>query len=462
MKKISKCKYCNSTELESDDVRGVIYCIKCGKVIEDNAIAKDVTFHNSRVQGTFVDERSNTFIGPSKQIIFILIENKFLTDPEALKKAKIHKLLTDYGFRLNMKAEDINSAKRVYTLAQEHNFIQGRRSILVAGAALYIICRKSKFPHMLIDIAECLNVSLYSLAACYIKLVKLLQWSDQIPPIDPSLYIHKYCSKLDFGEKYKDVANTALKCLQSFRKDWITQGRRPAGLCGAAIKIAASLHGFNRTNKQIIDVVKVCEETVKKRIDEFKATPVACLTQGDFEAIDFEKDSRPSMDPTSFKTRKDLFGIEMKKELKELTGNPDILHKELKNTEIEMENELKAKNQEQASGISQSNISVEKSQEEEVKESQLVLIIPPEEIKIRESSNALLVRKGEELSDFEEDEIATYILSEKEKNLKAAIWEMQNKEWCEKQEGKKRPIKEKKHKEEKKEGKNYKIIINRN
>jgi transcription factor IIIB subunit 2 len=30
-------------------------------------------------------------------------------------------------------------------------------------------------------------------------------------------------------------------------RSWITTGRRPNGLCGAAILIAAKIHGFRRT-----------------------------------------------------------------------------------------------------------------------------------------------------------------------------------------------------------------------
>ena len=42
-------------------------------------------------------------------------------------------------------------------------------------------------------------------------------------------------------------------------RSWIALGRRPNGLCGAAIFIASKMHGFKRTRAQIADVVHVCE-----------------------------------------------------------------------------------------------------------------------------------------------------------------------------------------------------------
>ena len=59
---------------------------------------------------------------------------------------------------------------------------------------------------------------------------------------------------------------------------WITTGRRPNGLCGSAILIAARVLGFRRSTSQIVRVAHVCEETIRKRLSEFKHTNMAQLT----------------------------------------------------------------------------------------------------------------------------------------------------------------------------------------
>ncbi len=50
---------------------------------------------------------------------------------------------------------------------------------------------------------------------------------------------------------------TALRLVSRMKKDWMHFGRRPSGLCGAALLIAARLHRFNRTVADVIKVVKV-------------------------------------------------------------------------------------------------------------------------------------------------------------------------------------------------------------
>ena len=137
------------------------------------------------------------------------------------------------------------------------------------------------------------------LGACYLKFVKYLHLD--LPLIDPSLFIHRFCAKLEFGDKAHSVSITALRLLQRMKRDWMTYGRRPNSLCGAAILIAARYHGFKRTTSQIVQSVHVSDETIRKRLEEFKKTAVANLTREEFERIDLEKDIKEELDPPSFK-----------------------------------------------------------------------------------------------------------------------------------------------------------------
>jgi transcription factor IIIB subunit 2 len=50
-----------------------------------------------------------------------------------------------------------------------------------------------------------------------------------------------------------NVAKTALHLVSRMRADWINTGRRPAGICGACLLLAARVHGFHRTRAQVIE-----------------------------------------------------------------------------------------------------------------------------------------------------------------------------------------------------------------
>lgn len=113
---------------------------------------------------------------------------------------------------------------------------------------------------------------------------------------DPCLYIHRFAHKLELGEKTHEVSMTALRLVARMKRDWIHHGRRPAGLCGAALLVAARLHNFNRSVREVARVVKLSEGTVRKRLGDFKDTPSSRLTIDEFLKIDLEQEH----DPPSF------------------------------------------------------------------------------------------------------------------------------------------------------------------
>uniref|UniRef100_A0A3Q2QJL9 Transcription factor TFIIB cyclin-like domain-containing protein n=1 Tax=Fundulus heteroclitus TaxID=8078 RepID=A0A3Q2QJL9_FUNHE len=86
---------------------------------------------------------------------------------------------------------------------------------------------------------------------------------------------------------------TALRLVQRMKRDWMHTGRRPSGLCGAALLVAAHLHDFRRTIKEIVNVVKVCETTLRKRLVEFEDTPASQLTVEEFMKVDLDQECDP-------------------------------------------------------------------------------------------------------------------------------------------------------------------------
>ena len=108
--------------------------------------------------------------------------------------------------------------------------------------------------------------------------------------MDPSLYIQRFAAQLDFGPKTLAVANTALRIVQRMGRDWIHTGRRPSGISGASLLIAARMHGFETTPQDIVQVVRVCDSTLRQRLSEFAdTTAAASVTVG--ELLDGDKNA---------------------------------------------------------------------------------------------------------------------------------------------------------------------------
>lgn len=89
---------------------------------------------------------------------------------------------------------------------------------------------------MLIDFSDVLQTNVFVLGHTFAKFCLLLNL--RLPYVDPSLYIQRFAAKLEFEEKTHAVSNTALRLVQRMKRDWMQTGRRPSGVCGAALFIA--------------------------------------------------------------------------------------------------------------------------------------------------------------------------------------------------------------------------------
>ncbi|KGG51450.1 subunit Brf1 of transcription factor TFIIIB complex [Mitosporidium daphniae] len=303
----SGCLACGANEIEYDQAQGNSFCTICGTVLEENAIVSEITFSESAsgasvMQGQFVPEKSTALLGMLGGVMPLKggvspgssYRRYQPSDSREVTICQARLRLQALGFALGMSEHHINAAHRWFILAYQHQFTRGRRSQAVAAGCLYIVCRQEKTPHMLLDFSDVLRVNVFALGSVFLKLCRLLNLD--LPLVDPSLYIGRFASRLEFGEKTSMVTATALRLVSRMKRDWIQTGRRPAGVCGACLLIAARIYGFSRSQKEILAVVRVCDMTLRRRLEEFSRTPSSKLTPEEFHGVWLEEE----IDPPSF------------------------------------------------------------------------------------------------------------------------------------------------------------------
>jgi transcription factor IIIB subunit 2 len=202
--------------------------------------------------------------------------------------------ITQVASTLRLPPLYIDRAYRLYQLALQRNFTFGRRQTHVVATCLYIICRQEKSPHLLIDFSDALQVNVYVLGKAFLQFSRVLNLN--LPVVDPSLYIHRYAGKLDFGDKMNSVVTTTLRIVTRLKKDWIAMGRRPDGVCAAALLIASRAHDFNVSQENIAVLFRIAQDTLRRRLVEFKNTPSAQLNLQQFHTHDTDVE----FDPPSF------------------------------------------------------------------------------------------------------------------------------------------------------------------
>ncbi|XP_016358982.1 transcription factor IIIB 90 kDa subunit isoform X1 [Sinocyclocheilus anshuiensis] len=339
-----QCKSCGGADIDTDPARGSAVCTACGSVLEDNIIVSEVQFVEnsggvSSAVGQFVsaDGTSKAPVLGSGFHTSLGKESRAQTLQNG--KRQIHNL----GSQLQLNQHCLDTAFNFFKMVVSKHLTRGRKMTHVIAACLYLVCRTEGTPHMLLDLSDLLQVNVYILGKTFLLLAREL--CINAPAVDPCLYIPRFAHMLEFGEKTHEVSMTALRLLQRMKRDWMHTGRRPSGLCGAALLVAARMHEFRRTVKEVISVVKVCEATLRKRLTEFEETPTSALTIDEFMRVDLEKEC----DPPSFvagqkKLKMQQLEQELAKKLEEYQG-------EINSYRDEIETQLAASSRTKLRGI---------------------------------------------------------------------------------------------------------------
>ncbi|KAF4089885.1 hypothetical protein AMELA_G00043380 [Ameiurus melas] len=332
---MQRCKNCGGTEVDVDQARGEAVCMGCGSVLEDNIIVSEVMFVESSAGassavGQFVSSDSQ---GNVPSLGGNLMGMGKESRAQTLQNAKRN--INHLGRQLQMNQHCLDTAFNFYKMALCKHLTRGRKSAHVIAACLYLVCRTEGTPHMLLDLSDLLQVNVYVLGRTFLVLAREL--CINAPAIDPCLYIPRFSHMLEFGEKSHEVSMTAMRLVQRMKRDWMHTGRRPSGLCGAALLVAARMHEFRRTIKDVIGVVKVCEATLRKRLNEFEDTPTSELTIDEFMRVDLDQEC----DPPSFKDGQRKLRLQKIEE--ELAKKIDDVQGEISGYQDEIEMELESR-----------------------------------------------------------------------------------------------------------------------
>ncbi|NXJ47238.1 TF3B factor, partial [Spizaetus tyrannus] len=484
------CAACGCSEIEVDAARGDAVCTGCGSVLEDNIIVSEVQFVENSGGGSSAVGQFVSLDGAGKTPTLgggfhanLGKESRAQTLQNG--KRQIHHL----GNQLQLNQHCLDTAFNFFKMAVSKHLTRGRKMTHVIAACLYLVCRTEGTPHMLLDLSDLLQVNVYVLGKTFLLLAREL--CINAPAIDPCLYIPRFAHMLEFGDKNHEVSMTALRLLQRMKRDWMHTGRRPSGLCGAALLVAARMHDFRRTVKEVIRVVKVCESTLRKRLTEFEDTPTSQLTIDEFMKIDLEEEC----DPPSFTAGQKKLKIQqlekaLSKKLEDFEGEISSYQDEI---EIELENsrpkakgvfanftkddsiedntssilgEEEAEDEELEAAANHLNKDfynelhekdrVKKNEDGECKNGNEVLVRPPAlesllgplptaaSLGITESIKECISAKDREpgentgdgeldLSGIDDSEIDRYILNETEAQIKAELWMKENADYLKEQ-----------------------------
>lgn len=287
------CDHCLRNVSGTRIDEGQLCCEYCGKVLEECFLSNEPTFQKGAAG-------QSKFSGNLIRAVNEMADSRQRTTDRATEN--IRNLCRNLGMDDYSVAD---AAVKFYIIGLEKNFTRGRRSELVQAACLYLAFRDNDKPYLLIDFSNAIRTNVYALGSVFLQLLKVLRLEEH--PIarklvDPSLFIFKFTHTL-LKQRNVAVSESALNILSDMKRNWMQTGRKPSGLCGAALYMAALANGFPCSKSDVLRVVHVCEATLTKRLIEFENTESSSLTIDELNAMAKEHENRPIKIPNGEPTK---------------------------------------------------------------------------------------------------------------------------------------------------------------
>ncbi len=290
--KQKKCPECGSTKLVRVYERAELVCAGCGFIIHDKImdmgpewrafdqeqrdrrgrVGAPMTFTiHDKGLSTMIDWRDRDSHGkdltPKRraQIYRLRKWQRRIRVSDATERnlafalSEVDRMSSHLGLPRNVR----ETAAVIYRRAVEERLIRGRSIEGVAAAALYAACRECKVPRTLDEIADVSRVSKKEIGRSYRFISRELLI--HLRPTSPIDYIPRFGSELELSG---EAQSKAIELLKEASKKGLTSGRGPTGVAAAAIYIASVLCSERRTQRDVADVARVTEVTVRNRYKE--------------------------------------------------------------------------------------------------------------------------------------------------------------------------------------------------
>ena len=288
----TRCNECGNQEVIRDNTRGEVICRNCGLVIDAHIVDQGpewraftteerekrsrvgspmtYTVHDKGLS-TMIDWRNRDAYGkklaPSRRAqIYRLRKWQIRTRVHssidrnlAYAMSELDRLTSQLGVPRPVK----EAAAILYRRAIEHRLIRGRSIEAMIASCVYAACRLRQVPRTLDEIAHHSRINRKELGRCYRLLLRELEV--RIPIASPTDFIPRFAQSLQLSGA---VQRNAAQIVETARAKGITAGKDPTGLAAASLYIASIQEGERRTQREIADVSRVTEVTVRNRYKE--------------------------------------------------------------------------------------------------------------------------------------------------------------------------------------------------
>jgi len=278
----SECHHCGSSRLICYPLNHAIICLDCAIVTSpetatqelkspsNNGIirrrlsqnAKSIQDDNSYAS-KFAD--GNALLYGRASLIDRWQRSARVSDQTEKNIAFALSEITRIASHLYLSSEVLRTACGLYKLVVEKKLTKGRSIRGFCAAALYAAYRQCGYIRTLDEVSRASKISKKEIGRHHRLLIRNL--SCNVPLMNLAEQVPRFLNRLFIQRRTAEIVYEILRATKELR---LTSGRNPVGVISAAIYIATKLTEQRRTQREISEVTRISETSIRKTCKELE------------------------------------------------------------------------------------------------------------------------------------------------------------------------------------------------
>lgn len=270
IKEIQICPECRSVHLIEHLNDECTVCSECGLVIPYKNASTNSHIINKDQHEIHPIKTVSSIQAPklgNKDMISVLEKWKNVRIADSIERNLAIALehITKIAIDLSIPKIALEKACLIYRRIIEEGLLRGKSIRMTSATALYMGCKQCRIAVTIKEIAHISKMSPRKISHSYRLIAKQLDFSMQ--PMSVNDYSNELCTRLKVSLQTSLVIDKIIYA-SDFSKQMV--GKDPIGITCAAIYIGSLLAGEKRTQREISEIARITEATIRARCRELE------------------------------------------------------------------------------------------------------------------------------------------------------------------------------------------------
>ena len=265
-----------------EEINGITYCKKCGKVISNILTTPEWRNYNEKGKSNVRCGMPINILLPQSSVGSTISNNNYSKTMNQIRRYqsytampykerslyKVFNYITDICKKNNINNKIINDAHSLYSIITKTKISRGKNRDGIIAACVFMSCKECGVPRSSKEIAKIFNIPSTVMTKGCKKFYEIMNLNNKNKDrinvkisINPSDFLERFCDQLELNEN--DIKKITYICNFIFSNNIISENTPPS-IAAGSIFYYIKINNLDINKKELSNICNISEVTINK------------------------------------------------------------------------------------------------------------------------------------------------------------------------------------------------------